>query len=164
MKPAADTVQAAIGQSRPFRSAGQEGVIALLLAAEVLRWQVAQVVEARGQITFQQYNVLRILRGAGEDGLPTLDIAERMIEHTPGITRLLDRLERKHLVARQRSGEDKRQVLCRITARGKKLVDELDRPMEALDDEALACLTRSEIATLIDLTNRVRKHGSRSTS
>jgi MarR family transcriptional regulator, organic hydroperoxide resistance regulator len=164
VKPAADTVQAAIGQTRPFRSAGQEGVIALLLAAEVLRWQVAQVVEARGQITFQQYNVLRILRGAGEVGLPTLDIAERMIEHTPGITRLLDRLERKHLVERERSSEDKRQVLCRITARGKKLVDELDGPMEALDDEALACLTRSELTTLIDLTNRVRKHGSRSTS
>lgn len=161
MKPDADTVQAAIGQKKPFRSAGQEGVIALLLAAEVLRWRVAQLVEAHGELTFQQYNVLRILRGAGEAGLPTLEIAVRMIEHTPGITRLLERLEEKHLVTRSRSGADKRQVLCRITARGRKLVDELDGPVDDLDEDSLACLSKGELATLTDLLNRVRKHGSR---
>lgn len=162
MKPDADTVQAAIGQKKPFRSAGQEGVIALLLAAEVVRRRFTKLVEARGQITFQQYNVLRILRGAGEGGLPTLAIGERMIEHTPGITRLLERLEEKHLVARSRSAEDKRQVVCRITARGRKLVDELDEPVNDLDETQLDCLSRSELSTLTDLSNRIRKHGSRS--
>ncbi len=162
VKPTADTVQTAIGQKKAFRNASQEGVIALLLAAEVVRWRVTQLVEAKGQITFQQYNVLRILRGAGEAGLPTLAIGERMIEHTPGITRLLDRLEEKGLVTRERSDEDKRQVLCRVTARGRKLVDELDGPMDDLDDESLACLTKGELATLIELTNRIRKEGSRS--
>ncbi|MBI5361919.1 MAG: MarR family transcriptional regulator [Planctomycetes bacterium] len=162
MKPDADNVQAAIGQKKPFRSAGQEGVIALLLAAEVVRRRFTQLVEARGQLTFQQYNVLRILRGAGDDGLPTLALGERMIEHTPGITRLLERLEEKHLVTRSRSGEDKRQVVCRITTRGRKLVDELDEPVGDLDEASLDCLSRSELSILIDFSNRIRRHGSRS--
>lgn len=158
MKHDAPTVHAAIGQTRPFRSSGQEAFVALLLAAEVLRWKFAQIFAAHGKLTFQQYNVLRILRGAGEEGLPTLEIGARMIEHVPGITRLLDRLETKGLVTRGRTGVDRRHVLCRLTTRGRRLLEELDAPVDDLDENALGCLSKSELATLTRLLNRVRTH------
>ena len=91
-------------------------------------------------ITLQQYNVLRILRGAGDEGLPTLDIAERMIEHAPGVTRLIDRLEAKGLVRRQRPADDRRQVLCVATAAALALLEQLDAPMDRADREALGML------------------------
>src|SRR5689334_14784834 len=114
----APTVAEAIRQSKPFASRRQEGALALLLTAEAVRWRFAKLLESRGELTMQQYNVLRILRGAGGDGLPTLSIVERMIENTPGITRLIDRLETKGFVRRVRAAKDRRQVLCRITPRG----------------------------------------------
>jgi DNA-binding MarR family transcriptional regulator len=86
----------------------------VLLPCDRLRRSLAEVVQPRG-ITLQQYNVLRILRGAGLGGLPTLEIGARMIEEAPGITRLLDRLERKALAERRRCPRDGRRVLCRIT-------------------------------------------------
>src|SRR5881275_3603411 len=100
-------------QTRPFVSPAQEATVALLRTADVVNRLVDLVIEREG-ITGQQYNVLRILRGAGEQGLPTLDIAERMIEETPGITRLIDRLEAKKLVTRERCNVDRRRVYCRI--------------------------------------------------
>src|SRR6202008_362828 len=103
-----------IKQRRPFRSRGQEGVLSLLRTADQLKRDFACLVEPHG-LTLQQFNVLRILRGAGPKGLPPLDIAERMIEQAPGITRLLDRLEKKALVRRERCPEDRRQVLVAIT-------------------------------------------------
>lgn len=158
MKPDAATVKEAIGQNKPFRSGGHEGVVALFLAAEAVRWRFTQLFAVHGALTPQQYNVLRILRGAGEDGLPTLEIGQRMVEHVPGITRLLERLEENDLVRRSRSGDDKRQVLCRITARGKKLLDELDAPVARLEDASFSCLTKAELTQLNSLLNRIRRH------
>jgi DNA-binding MarR family transcriptional regulator len=158
MKLDAATTKDAIGQQKPFRSLGHEGVIALLLAAEAVRWRFAQLFASHGELTAQQYNVLRILRGAGDDGLPTLEIGQRMVEHTPGVTRLLERLEEKDLVRRGRSGDDKRQVLCRITQRGRKLLEELDAPVSELEDASFSCLSKAELSTLNSLLNRVRRH------
>src|SRR5687768_9579886 len=95
-------------RNKPFRSDAQEAVVALFRTGDALRRHFARVLEPWG-ITPQQYNVLRILRGAGADDLPTLAIAERMLERTPGVTRLLDRMEEKGWVARQRCVEDRRQ-------------------------------------------------------
>ena len=81
-----------IRQSKPFDSAAQEAILALYRTSDMLRRRFSQLVEPHG-ISLQQYNVLRILRGAGKTGTPTLDIADRMIEMTPGVTRLLDKLE-----------------------------------------------------------------------
>src|SRR6476469_10714438 len=111
--------------------------------ADLLRRLIGAVVEPRG-ITAQQYNVMRILRGAGEQGLPTLEIAERMIEQTPGITRLIDRLEAKKLVARERCATDRRQVFCRITAAGLALLAKLDEPVRDIAGEALQQLSKKE--------------------
>jgi DNA-binding MarR family transcriptional regulator len=153
--------QQAIRQTRPFRSVAQEAVIALLLAAEALRNRFAALLAGHEEITVQQYNVLRILRGAGAGGLPTLDIVERMVEKTPGITRLIDRLEATGLVARERREGDRRQVFCRITARGAKLLRDLDPSVDALDDDVLSNLSKSELTALVALLERIRNHATR---
>lgn len=142
-------------QTRPFRSIGQEALVSLLRTVDLVRREFAAVLEPHG-ITPQQYNVLRILRGAGELGLPTLEIAHRMVEQTPGITRLLDRLEEKHFVARERCRQDRRQVLCTISPVGLELLAALDEPVLRADQEVLAGLTLEEQETLVHLLERIR--------
>ena len=143
-------------QTRPFVSPNQEATVALLRTADVVNRLVDAVI-AREGITGQQYNVLRILRGAGEKGLPTLEIAERMIEQTPGITRLIDRLEAKQLVVRERCATDRRQVFCRITAAGLALLAKLDAPVQDIAGEALHQLSKKDIAQLLELLDRTRE-------
>lgn len=149
-------IQREIKQSKPFRSAHEEAAVALFRTTDVVRGRVAAVVEPAG-ITVQQYNVLRILRGAGDAGSPTLDIAERMLERTPGITRLLDRLEAKDLVRRRRCTEDKRQILCWITPEGLRVLDRLDTPVRVANERALGSLRPSELSALIRLLDAVRE-------
>src|SRR5512143_1379485 len=115
------TIRDEIRQTRPFESAADEAVVTLLATADRVRSALSGVTEAHA-ITLQQYNVLRILRGAGAAGLPTLEIATRMIEKSPGITRLLDRLEARRLVRRVRCPEDRRQVLCHATEAAHRLL------------------------------------------
>jgi DNA-binding MarR family transcriptional regulator len=141
--------------SQNFRSREQEATLGLLRTADAVKRSLAQVIEPHG-ITPQQYNVLRILRGAGSDGIPTLTIAERMIEQTPGVTRLVDRLERKGLVVRTPCPKDRRRVYCRITAKGLDLLKELDDPVNRWDSQAVSVLPPSELDTLVDLLDRVR--------
>jgi len=149
------SIRSEIKQARPFPSPHQEAVVALIRTADLFRRLVADVVEPLG-ITSQQYNVLRILRGAGKDGLPTLEIAERMIEQTPGITRLIDRLEAKKLVSRERSSTDRRCVYCRITAAGLEMLDSLDTPVDDASGSSLDSLTKRELAQLVALLDRAR--------
>lgn len=144
-----------IKQRRPFRSRGHEAVVGLLLTADRMRRDLGQVVETRG-LTLQQYNVLRILRGAGGKGLPTLDIALRMIEQAPGITRLLDRLEKKGFAKRERCPRDRRQVLVVITPPGLRLLHDLDAPMSKADDALLERLGSRRAVTLIRLLEALR--------
>jgi DNA-binding MarR family transcriptional regulator len=126
----------------------------LLRTADQVKRDLASVVEPHG-LTLQQFNVLRILRGAGPAGLPTLEIAERMVEQAPGITRLLDRLEKKALVGRERCPHDRRQVLVAITPGGLRLLANLDTPVAEADDSLLAGLGERRIATLIRLLDAV---------
>lgn len=129
--------------------------MALLRTADVVRRHIAKVLEPYG-ITPQQYNVLRILRGAGPEGIPTLTIAERMIEEAPGITRLLDRLEAKELVRRQRCPGDRRQVLCHAEPRALELLGRIDGAMDESDDLVLGTLSKEDKAELIRLLDAVR--------
>ncbi len=145
-----------IRQTRPFASLATEAVLTLLRTADQVRTGLAAVVEPHG-ITPQQYNVLRILRGAGAEGLPTLDIAERMIERSPGITRLLDRLEAKRLVRRRRCPEDRRQVLCCATEQALALLDRVDGPMDEATAAAVAPLDERRAAQLVRLLDAVRR-------
>jgi DNA-binding MarR family transcriptional regulator len=128
----------------------------LLRTADVVRRSIAEIVEPHG-ITLQQYNVLRILRGSGAEGLPTLEIAERMIEEAPGITRLIDRLEAKKLVTRKRCTTDRRIVWCRITDAGLALLADLDGPIREADRVSLAALSDRETTQLITLLDKTRK-------
>ena len=144
-----------IKQGRPFASATAEAVVTLLATADRVRTSLAQVVEAHG-ITLQQYNVLRILRGAGPEGLPTLEIAARMIEHNPGVTRLLDRLEARKLVRRVRCPEDRRQVLCHASEAARRLLTRLEGPVIEAGRRVLSPLDRSRTAELVRLLDAVR--------
>jgi len=152
----ASLLQRELRQTRPFASAAQEAHLALVRTADHVGRQMARVVEPAG-VTLQQYNVLRILRGAGDAGLPTLEIADRMIEQTPGITRLLDRLETKQLVRRSRCPKDRRQMLCWITPDGEALLAGLDAPILEAHAAVVADLTAEEQAQLIALLERVRQ-------
>lgn len=138
-----------------FRSRQQEATLGLLRTADAIKRHFSQVIEHHG-ITLQQYNVLRILRGAGPDGLPTLTIGERMIEQTPGVTRLVDRLEKKSLVSRAPCDKDRRRVYCRITRDGLSLLDDLDEPINRADAQSVAVLEGSDLDSLIALLDRVR--------
>ena len=138
-----------------FRSREQQAVLGLLRTADAIKRSLAHVIEPHG-ITPQQYNVLRILRGAGPEGLPTLTIGERMVEQTPGVTRLIDRLERKGLVARTPCPKDRRRVFCQITPKGLGLLNELDEPVNRWDAQTVSILPASEVDSLIKLLDRVR--------
>jgi DNA-binding MarR family transcriptional regulator len=151
----ASLLQREIRQGKPFRSKGQEVVVALLRTADLVRRVVGRTLEPH-DITLQQYNVLRILRGAGEQGLPTLEIGERMIEQAPGVTRLLDRLEAKALVRRERCAQDRRQVLCWLTPSGLELVERLDEPVDSADAQAVAMLTPEEQDRLLRMLDAIR--------
>ena len=142
-------------QTRPFHSPAHEAVVSVLRTAALLQRHLALVVE-RGGVSLQQYNVLRILRGAGDEGLPTLAIRDRMIEEAAGITRLLDKLERAGYVVRERCTPDRRQVLCRITPAGNAVLAKLDQPVNALNDAALATLDATQQTRLVELLAAVR--------
>lgn len=144
-----------IQQTRPFRSTSQEAYLALLRTADGARRHVSTVLEER-HITLQQYNVLRILRGAGDSGLPTLAIGERMIERTPGITRLIDRMEVKGWVSRRRCTEDRRRVWCQISETGLTVLDDLDEPIATLDEVLQHALAPEELRDLIGYLDRIR--------
>jgi MarR family transcriptional regulator, organic hydroperoxide resistance regulator len=142
-------------QTRPFHSPAHEAVVSVLRTAALVQRQLSLVVE-RGGVTLQQYNVLRILRGAGESGLPTLAIRDRMIEEAAGITRLLDKLERAGHVVRERCTPDRRQVLCRITPAGLAVLAGLDEPVDAVNDAAVRTLNGVETTKLVELLAAVR--------
>jgi DNA-binding MarR family transcriptional regulator len=149
------TIQQEIQQSKPFPTKSQEAYVALLRTADDSKRHLSEALEPEG-VTLQQYNVLRILRGAGEAGLPTLTVAERMIERTPGVTRLIDRMEKKGWVTRRRCTEDRRRVWCEITEEGLELLDRLDRPIEAVDDVFASVLEPEEVARLVEYLDRLR--------
>jgi len=136
----------------------QKTAVSLMRTADLVRRAVSAVMEPF-DITPQQFNVLRILRGAGSAGLPTLIIAERMIEQTPGITRLIDRLETKQLVLRKRCPTDRRQVFCLITKDGLALLERLDAPVREAEEKALAALSERQLQQLLSLLERATHTG-----
>jgi len=148
-------LQTELRQRKPFQSPAHEAVVGLMRTADLIRRHATAMVEPHG-ITLQQFNVLRILRGAGDTGLPTLDVAERMIEQTPGVTRLLDRLEAKELVRRQRCAKDRRQHLCWITAKGLTVLEKIDALAARSPEESMKGLRQKDRVTFIRLLDAIR--------
>jgi DNA-binding MarR family transcriptional regulator len=143
-----------IKQTKPFRSRSQEAVVALMRTANVLSRRVEAICLGEG-ITNQQYNVLRILRGA-KAPLPTMEIAERLVEQAPGITRHVNNLESRGLIKREQWPGDRRQVLCQITPAGLRLLERLETPMNELDDAFAARLTTEQLGTFIETLDALR--------
>jgi DNA-binding MarR family transcriptional regulator len=148
-------VQAEIRQSRPFRSKKQEATIALLRTASVVGRSLSRVLEPWA-LSLAQYNALRIIRGAGAAGIATLAIRERMIEEGTTITRILDKLEQSGYIRRERSLPDRRQVMCAVTADGKRLLDKIDPIVDAADEEAVASLAARDLDRLIAVLDQIR--------
>lgn len=148
-------VQSEIKQGRAFRSPRQEATIALLRTASVIGRAIGRVLEPYGLST-AQYNALRIVRGAGAGGIPTLAIRERMIEEGTTITRLLDKLEEAGLIQRERSLPDRRQVICQVTTEGKRLLDRLDPLVDAADESVMASLPLRRIEALVETLDEIR--------
>jgi DNA-binding MarR family transcriptional regulator len=151
----ASPLQHELQQKRPFASPAHEAIVGLMRTADLIRRHITALVEPHG-ITPQQYNVLRILRGAGDAGLPTLEVGERMIEQTPGVTRLLDRLEAKELVRRQRCPKDRRQHLCWIAPKGLTLLEKIDAVSTRAAEESLKGLRPKERVAFIRLLDAIR--------
>ena len=156
------TIRDEILQTRPFDSAADEAVVTLLATADRVHGRFAAVLE-REDVTLQQYNVLRILRGAGASGLPTLEVAARMFQKSPGITRLLERLESRRLVRRVRCPNDRRQVLCHATPRALELLRALQDPMTNAGLQCLAPLDAERTALLVAMLDEVRAAARSST-
>lgn len=151
-KPAAP-VQQGVSPRPPRRGAV---VYDILRTAGHLRRFYRDLFEKHG-VTFQQYNVVRILRGAGPQGLPTLEIAKRMIEETPGITRLLDRLESKQLIRRERPSNNRRKVICCVTQKGLDLLRRMDAPIQDKVKAAARNLRDEEVGELLNSLERIRE-------
>ncbi len=154
-RPATADLQDELQQTKPFRSESQETTLALMRTASVVSRRYARLVEPHG-ISLAQYNVLRILRGAGPEGLPTLAIRDRMIEEGSTVTRLLDKLEAAALVTRSRCRPDRRQVLCTITDAGLALLASLDPSFDATDESSMSMLDPATRRQLLDILARIR--------
>src|SRR2546429_9812320 len=120
-------IQAEIKQAKPFSSLEEEALISLQRTADQLQWRISELLKPYG-ISPTQYNALRILRGAKGRGHSCSEIAKRMINRDPDITRLVDRLERRGLVQRTREEKDRRVVIVRLKPAGLQLLRGLDRP------------------------------------
>lgn len=132
--------------------------IALQKTADTLGQQAEQLVKANG-LTGAQYNVLRILRGAEPGGLACSNIAERMISHDPDMTRLLDRMEKRALITRQRQKEDRRVVKTRITPEGLSLLRRLDQPIRELHKRQFRDIPATQLKALTDTLDRILSPG-----
>jgi len=151
----AEGLQAELKQKVPFTSREQEAYLSLLRTADALQAQIEARLKEFG-LTGTQYNALRILRGAGPEGLPCREIGERMITRDPDITRLLNRLEGRGFVERTRAKQDRRVIYGKITVAGLKLLREMDEPIEKYSRDMLRHVGQEKLKQLIELLELVR--------
>lgn len=149
-------IQRELKQNKPFSTIEEEAGVTLFRTVDVIRGEMERKLGTDG-ITLQQFNVLRILRGSHPEAMPTLEIADRMIERAPGITRLLDRLEAAKLVSRKRCREDRRRVLCSITAAGLAELARVEGPLRETGRQRLGRLSKADLAKLVEMLDRLRE-------
>jgi len=145
-----------IKQTRPFHSLEQEAMLSIARTDALLSYSIIDALKPF-DVTPTQYNVLRILRGAGGKGLCREDIRERLVSEVPDVTRLLDRLEQAGLVGRTRDAADRRLVTTRITDTGLELLRKLDKPIGEAHEKQLGHMTKAELKTLIALLEKARQ-------
>ena len=143
-------------QTKPFASPVQEAVLSIKRTAALLELRLAELLRPYG-VTPTQYNVLRILRGAGADGLPRCEVQGRLVAPVADTTRLLDRLEKMGLVSRTRSTEDRRVVTSKITPRGLAVLDKVAAPLKELEQNEVGQMSDARLRTLIGILDEVRR-------
>jgi DNA-binding MarR family transcriptional regulator len=146
-------------KSQPASPSAEERLFLALLKAADARGQEAEQLTKSVGLTATQYNVLRILRGAGPAGLPCRAIGERMLSHDPDMTRLLDRMEKGGLISRARQKDDRRVVKTHITEQGLNLLQKLDQPMRDLHKRQFQHLVAAQIKALGDLLEALKNRG-----
>lgn len=139
-----------IRQTKPFVSLEQEAQLSIERTAAVLGHATAEALKPYG-ITPTQYNVLRILRGAGPAGLCRNEVRDRLVTQVPDVTRLLDRMEETGLVERIRDTADRRMVNTHITRAGLNVLEELDAPIAEIHRRHLGHMSRRDLQQLIEL-------------
>jgi DNA-binding MarR family transcriptional regulator len=149
------TLREELRQQKPFRSLREEALLNIARTEAVARERLERVLAPHG-LSMTQYNVLRILRGAGKAGLCRNDIGDRLISRMPDVTRLLDRMESAGLVSRIRSTEDRRLVNTTLTPKGRSIVDDLDAQVAEAQKAQLGHMTSEQLRTLVDLLGLAR--------
>jgi DNA-binding MarR family transcriptional regulator len=151
----AGRLQQEIQQRKPIRLLEEEATLNLARTADLLFQRLSDILKPYN-LSSTQYNMLRILRGAGAEGVSCKDIGARMVTRDPDITRLMDRLETRGLITRDRAKEDRRVVVHKLTATGLDMVNALDEPVEAAHQQAMGHMSRARLRELIDLLEELR--------
>jgi len=146
-------------QQRHFASPAEEAIVGLMLVAEEISKDVGAVCHGHG-ITDDQYNVLRILRGAGSAGLPRCDIAERMISRAPDATRMIDRLVKQGLVSRGWSETNRRLSIATITPAGLATLEAIQPELEGLHSRWTGALKPTDLKSMAGMLDRMLTQGS----
>jgi len=150
-----NTLKERLRQNKPFDSVETEAVLSLMVLAQDLSDASSELLK-QADLSGPQYNALRILRGAGKDGLMCSEIGKRMVNRVPDVTRLLDRLEARGLVARVRDAADRRVVVASITPAGLRAIAPLDQPLMELNRRLLGHLGEARLRKLIELLEAAR--------
>lgn len=149
-------LQRQLRKRNPFSSPAQEAHLNLARTHEFLAGHFARFFKHHS-LSATQYNILRILRGQGGEGVPCQEIGDQMVTLVPDVTRLVDRLVEAGLVERRRTPRDRRIVLVALTAAGQQLLDELERPVLDLHERTLGHLSATELAVLSQLLAKARQ-------
>lgn len=140
---------------RPFSSIQEEALLSVFTTWDLLYRNVQKLMRGHG-ISLAQYNVLRILRGAGPEGIPLMEIARRVIVRYPNVTRLTDRLETDGLMRRERSTVDRRVVRAVATQAGLDLLAKLDGQVAAMNVRLMRGADEKDLQRMIDILAGVR--------
>jgi len=141
--------------AKPFKSLEEEAILSIARTAALIEHGGAEAFKPYG-LTTTQYNVLRILRGAGEEGLCRNEVGERLVTKVPDVTRLLDRMEAAGLIVRERGAQDRRFVATRITEKALKLLEKIDRELPAMHARQLGHVSQKRLRELISILEEVR--------
>lgn len=153
----ASKLQKELKQTKPFASIREEAFLGIQFTAEILKMILIETLKTVN-LTLPQYNVLRILRGAGSEGASVREIGDRMITKDSDVTRLLDRLEASKLIRRERQTQDRRIVRTFITRDGLALLSELDNRMNECHERQLGHLSEKQLKELSKLLDAVRNN------
>ncbi len=141
--------------AKPFRSVEEEAMLSIARTAALIEHAGAEFFKPFN-LTTTQYNVLRILRGAGGEGLCRNEVGQRLVTKVPDVTRLLDRMEAAGLIVRERGGQDRRFVATRITDKALALLDKIDRELPAIHARQLGHVSQKRLRELISILEDVR--------